>query len=240
MSTVREPWTTRSLPLRGQRGRHVTAFQQWMKSSVLFSVTDLDSGDLKPFLSIQDAKNYLAHQNNARLDEILSELFPDVLPIDASTILDEFAAVFCILIELNSGSTISEFVNLNWNDQRLPCEPSDAVFTDFGEAFHRRFCDVQMKFCVPSFKPKMHRKYDKSRLLPISKARKLSDQGGDATMYEIEVHGEYNKLLGFKVSNIYWQNDLHIVLILQGHRQSPDEYLRLKEVQYRYCPVLRF
>ncbi|CZR54400.1 uncharacterized protein PAC_04284 [Phialocephala subalpina] len=166
-----------------------------MTHSVLYAVIDPDVEERKAFIPIPDAKAHLAYQG--RVDDILLEITGSTIsPIDAETILSEYVAVLCILIEIEKGAAISEFVRRGWNDHQLPCGPNvdDLGFPFRDGDLHQKFCHVQMKFCVPDFSRNMHGDFDETRILPISRKRKISDHGGGATLYEVRVHGIYNKL----------------------------------------------
>lgn len=186
---------------------HVHDFLKWMRTNVLYAVSSADTEERSAFLPISDAKAYLAEDNHVKLDDILDELFsPLEPPVDSGTILSNYTAMFCILIDMGHGAAIGEFVNHDHNDQQLPFDPhreSPAGLPPDTEGdFFEKFCSRQFKFCVPTFPKNMARHYGPDRILPISKKRKLAD-GGNAIIYEIKLHGSYNKLLGGLSTAVY-------------------------------------
>lgn len=80
-----------------------------------------------------------------------------------------------------------------WNDSKLPFEQEPRGFPTYGENFYQRFCELQWKYCVPIFQCGIAKKFDEKRILPIH-TQKWLDQGGNATIYELVVHGAYNQL----------------------------------------------
>jgi hypothetical protein len=170
-----------------------------MRTNLLYAVPYSDTEERSTFLPISNAKAYLAENNHVRLDDILDALFsPEEPPVDSATILSNYTAMFCILVDMGHGAAIGEFVNHDHNDGQLPFDPHHEPpglppVTD-GE-FFKKFCSIQFQFCVPTFPKNMARRFGSDRILPIREKRKLAD-GGSAIIYEIKLHGSYNKLLG--------------------------------------------
>jgi len=149
---------------------------------------------------ISDAKAYLAENKLTKLDDILDELFhPLELPFDSVTILDNYVAVFCILLEMDKGTVIADFVKYELNDWKLPFDPDDEPSPGFptdsdAVGFYELFCKIQWRFCVPSFEKDMTRAFEVDRILPIAKIEMIVDSGS-ALIQMIRLHNSYNSLI---------------------------------------------
>jgi hypothetical protein len=186
-------------PQDSQQRRHTPAidqFRQWMHKNVLYAVSpaaDANDGneDVRcTFVPVGEAKKYLQANNHIALDDILYELFSEP-PVDSETILSNYVAVFCILLDIEEGATIADFVHYDHNDQQLPFDQEPSGLPPGNGT---KFRDKQLRFCVPAFQKLMARHYTEERILPISMKEKLAG-GGTSTIHKIKLHGEYNKLL---------------------------------------------
>jgi hypothetical protein len=151
---------------------------------------------------VDDARAYLEEGNPTRLFDILDELFhPQVPPVDYNTILKQCVAIFCILIDMEMGASIQDFVIYGLNDQKLPFdsrqEPPPGFPPDTGAGgFYGLFCKCQWRFCVPLFEKNMARVFEVDRILPIASWEKVADGSSGSIIHAIRLHSSYNQLSG--------------------------------------------
>jgi len=151
-------------------------------------------------MPLNAVKDYLEADRNARLHQILVALFePEEPQVYADEILQNFIAIFCILLEIGGGKYIGSFTS-TWDlcDQRLPFDPlrapSPFPIVPEDNRFFERFCEKQWRFCVPNFQfPMIRIHFEEKRILPIIQ-KDLIAGGGSAMLYRIRLHGSYNKL----------------------------------------------
>lgn len=113
------PYRKRDQPL-------TTEFLDFIHVNQLYAQTDAEKEERTAFVPLLDVKDYLEARQHARLRDILEELFaPNEPPVDTDTILRNYVAVFCILVEIGRGEAILSLVQLHYcTDRNLPFDSS--------------------------------------------------------------------------------------------------------------------
>lgn len=174
-----------------------------MRGHVLHAITDLNTKESTPFVPVHDARAYLAENNPTRLADILDEIFHrQEPPIDSTTVLNDYVAILCILLETGKGPFFRDFVTHDLKDKKLPFDPHQEpplgfprVLTASGD-FYALFCKNQWKFCVPNFEKNLSRVFHVDQILPIERIQKIADGRSGSVFHEIRLHSSYNFLKG--------------------------------------------
>jgi hypothetical protein len=194
-------------------------FLEWLRKNQSYAKTDPEIEERLAFFPISEVKKALGADNREWLDDILDELFQPDDPPDSVTLLNKYAAVFCILLEIGKGRAIADFIRKELHDQRLPHPNSEPPgFPQYGGdgTFYKRFYAKQWRFCAPEFEKNMDTHFEADRILPIVRKERLGG-GGSATLYEIKLHSSYNLLLpqphSIAVRHLRIFNEMIIMLI---------------------------
>lgn len=156
-------------------------------------VTGEHTAGISDFIPAGDIKAYLCE--GGKLNEILSVLFvnPPYKPWQAEQIIHHFSVVFAILVSINRGHDILNFLKYDsLRDSRLPftVRPQrfpEAIFDDFRVA--------QPRFCAATFTERSWNEFEDERRLPYLE-KKLVNGGGSAEVYRVRIHPNHNKLHG--------------------------------------------
>ncbi|PVH88884.1 hypothetical protein DL98DRAFT_565731 [Cadophora sp. DSE1049] len=179
----------------------VQAFHAFLRKNISYAVVDPNSASARRgFQSIKAIREYFEQNGSTRLRELLLGVwYPDEPLVDPDDILQNYIAVFCILVELGKGTFVEHFSSRDLSDLRLPFDPGQSPQTHFPTItddpnFFRAFCDMQWKYCAPEFKcPMMNIHFEDQRILPIV-SKELIAGGGSALLYRIRLHSLYNRL----------------------------------------------
>ena len=133
--------------------------------------------------------------SHSRVKEILNDILPGQY-VDASYVWNHYRRGFAILLSINEGSYIREFVeHPELQDLRLPFSetppkgfPASSESTLFASFYHQ-----QWRYFPLDLMYKMRGEIPQKAILPIRVQQKLG-RGVSATVYKIEVDEEYNKL----------------------------------------------
>jgi len=178
----------------------IRAFLGWARRNSQYAVLDPNTEERCAFMPLKTVQEYFKQDDGARLNELLVAVFPNRdPPVDSDDIFDNYAQIFCILIETGKGRFIENFSSWNVGDRLLPFDPDDpppAHFPiDTGDPkFYENFCSKQWKFCAPEFRtPMTNIQFHPQRILPIVSKEKIAG-GGNGMLYKIRLHSSYNKL----------------------------------------------
>jgi hypothetical protein len=216
-------------PLQRNHIPPIHDFLEWLRDNVLLAIKDSRTQEIASFVPVNEAKAYLAENRSTRLEDILDELFnPLEPPFDSDTILNSYVAVFCILLEMEKGTAIADFVNHDLNDQKLPFDPNHEPPPGFppdtgAGGFYKLFCERQWRFCVPSFQKNMGKVFQVDRILPIAYNEKIADGGSGAIIQMIKLHSSYNLLAGR--TTVVWRPQNRIRDIGTDWTQNPNDPL---------------
>ncbi|KIW14937.1 hypothetical protein PV08_07724 [Exophiala spinifera] len=162
------------------------------------SVDGVDAaGACARFMPTKDLREYI--KDKYRLRDILKALFePEDPPTNVSpaAILTSCTSVFAILIRIQKGAYISEFLRHGeLFDNHLPFLTKPPAFPSVpNDDFFDRFCKEQWRFCAHTFKDgydDLH--ISNSYILPILKTETLVE-GGAADVQKVTLHPEYDKI----------------------------------------------
>lgn len=183
-------------------------FFLWETQSQVEVVVDFDTNEKVNFVPLADIKTYFGANDARNLTIILQEVFrTEDLPIEPDLILQDHAAVLCILLQIGQGWLIEEFAYYEeLSDRRLPFDSShpqqEFPMIDEDSSLLERFCEKQWMYCVPTFDSHMlHKRFGKQRLLPII-GQELSAIEGQVIKRVVELYGPHNKLLNVAGKNV--------------------------------------
>lgn len=179
----------------------IQAFHAFLQENVSYAVIDHSSTSARrEFQSIKAIREYFEQNGSTRLgDLLLGVWYPDKPLVDPNDILQNYIAVFCILVELRRGTLVEHFCSRDLSDMKLPFDPSQSPPMHFpivsdNPHFFRAFCDTQWKYCAPEFRyPMTNIHFEDQRILPIV-SKELIAGGGSALLYRIRLHPWYNRL----------------------------------------------
>ena len=145
--------------------------------------------DFIPFSAVQE---YLGASQ--RVEELLAAL--SAKNVDAQYVRDHYLRSLAILLLIGQGPMIEHFVRyLSLKDNRLPfrTRPEDFPHSSDSEFFDR-FHEKQWQFCAVDLKYTMDLQLHKEEILPITQKEEIG-RGGNANVFKIVVHSEYNNLV---------------------------------------------
>lgn len=125
-----------------------------------------------------------------------------VLPITREKLSDRHNGcllVFCILLELDRGHLIDQFLRRDICDNRLPINlhslqekaATMGISDSNANALANGFNNLQWQFCPTTFELRMGRKLVVDHILPFHKKKKINDKGATAQLWQIEVAEEF-------------------------------------------------
>ena len=187
---------------------------QWMRKNASYSVIHPDTEERRAFVPLNTIRTHFEELSNTTLSDLLKALFdPAESPVDADDILQNRVQVFCTLLMIGKGEYIEQFTS-SWglSDSRLPFRrespPEDFPVDPADPDFFQKFCNQQWMFCAPEFQsPMRNMKFEEERILPIVHKRQIAG-GGSGMLYEIRLHGSYNKLDPKVTVNIFRSHEL--------------------------------
>ncbi|OBT55671.1 hypothetical protein VE04_06921 [Pseudogymnoascus sp. 24MN13] len=122
-----------------------------------------------------------------------------VLPITREILCDSHNGcllVFCILLELDRGHLIDEFLRQDLCDKYLPInlhslqEKAATMVTSDSKSLANGFNNLQWQFCPVTFDMR-RRKFGADFILPYHKKDKINDKGATAQLWQVEVLEEF-------------------------------------------------
>ena len=178
----------------------VQAFQAFLRENVSYAFVHPSSTSARrEFLSIKAIREYFEQNGSTRLRKLLLGVwYPDEPHVDPNDIMQNYIAVFCILVELGRGTLVEHFFFWDLSDMKLPFDPVQSPPAHFpivsdNPRFFSAFCDMQWKYCVPEFKdPMMNIHFDAQRILPIV-SKELIAGGGSGIMHNVGLDPPYNQ-----------------------------------------------
>lgn len=169
-------------------------FKKWIwKERVAGSQGDYTAG-LDDFVPAGEVEAYL--RQPGKLREILSALLKDDSDdIDAQQLVDRYSVVFAILVCIDYGAYIGNFLpHESLRDARLPFVEKPRRFPDQGlsDAFFQQFQREQARFCAPKIY-EGHHEFEKDERLPFLE-KKCVGAGGSAKVYRVKLHASHDYL----------------------------------------------
>ena len=134
-----------------------------------------------------------------RVESLLRAIFPDADPgklPDADTIRKNHLRNLCILLSISKGRFITNFIEYELIDSKLPHEDRPRHFpVDSGDIkFWNSFFERQWEFSAREFTCGIGLHIDaKEWILPIIEMEEIGD-GGSAVIYKIKLHDDYDSL----------------------------------------------
>ena len=169
----------------------ISRFMEFLGENEIFCESNGTKNE-KKFVCIDAVRAHLEARDCEKLLDILEALFDGADMPDHGTIISSHVAMLCILININKGAFITDFIRAGWSDDRLP-QYSKSADETFPEAnFYEQFWAAQWMFRVAHFTRNIDIKFKKDIILPITKKRLLG-HGGSADIYEIQIHACCNK-----------------------------------------------
>ena len=133
-----------------------------------------------------------------RVEDLLNSLFgkEDGRTIDADVVREHYLRPFAILLCIGEGPMIKHFIHYpSLQDHRLPYRgcPEDFPLSP-DPTFFERFQNQQWQFCAAELEYNRNIYLHKEEILPIIDKREIG-HGGNAVIYKIVVHEEYDRLV---------------------------------------------
>jgi hypothetical protein len=170
---------------------------QWLREHSVATCVGSSASSSQRFVLRQAARRYFDYD---RLIPILESVLPDEDDAGrvASLILnsngdpgDGYLFVFFILLRFHHAQDIESFLEEDTlSDKNLPYQ-NDAQFPH-GVDFNT-FCEYQMPFCAPHFRPNTRKHFARNLILPIEEIEPIDD-GTSAKLYRIKLHSEFDYL----------------------------------------------
>lgn len=150
---------------------------------------------LDDFVPAGEVEAYL--RQSGKLRAILNALFGDGGgDIDARQILTRYSVVFAILVSVDHGEYIGNFLPYDsLCDARLPFSDRPARFPlvhGGSNVLFDRFQAAQARFCASKFTGG-HHKFEREERLPFLE-KKLVGEGGSAKVYRVKIHAKHDDL----------------------------------------------
>lgn len=112
------------------------------------------------------------------------------------TILQQYLAVFSILLSIGKGKYLNRCIERRYNDERLPLldKPRHFPTCDNG-SFFDTFFDAQWRFCPATLtKNLINLQIEPEQILPLKRRDRVMSNASSVT-YLVEVHEEYDFLI---------------------------------------------
>ena len=181
-----------------EQDEETQAFWAWYRSSATKQdgLTGSSHSIPRHFIPFSTVRQYLG--SPGRVEALLKSIFPNEtdVTIDANVIRQHYLRTLAILVLLWKGPLIQHFVQYrNLNDDHLPYHSRPDDFPDSSDpAFFEHFSKKQWQFCAIDLEYNMHVRLHEEEILPIFRKKKIG-QGGNAVIYRVDVHEEYNSLV---------------------------------------------
>lgn len=131
------------------------------------------------------------------LDRLLREnLEKDEHVPQTETILQQYLAVFSVLLSIGKGKYLNRCIERRYNDERLPLldKPRHFPTSDNGPFFDA-FFDAQWKFCPATLtKNLINFQIEPEQILPLKRREKIMSSAS-SVIYLVEVDEEYDFLI---------------------------------------------
>ena len=183
-----------------EQDEEIQAFWKWVKASETrrsgvggsSHVTRCD------FIPPSAVNEYLGAQG--RVEGLLGSIFrhetSSIMAINTEGIRRHYLRSLAVLLLIGKGPMIKHFVQYtSLQDQHLPhrSRPEDFPFSSDASFFHE-FFKQQWQFCAMDLEYNMNLHLHEEEILPITHKEEVG-HGGNAVIYKIEVHENYNKLV---------------------------------------------
>ncbi|KAN0092430.1 hypothetical protein V8E51_018277 [Hyaloscypha variabilis] len=198
-------------------------FSTWYARSKIPGSITADLQNSHGFIPTSLLYAYFENSLRERLLESTTETnFPRFSSYELQLIHNRYLKVFSILLLLNHGSLIRNFmVDEKLSDSFLPFESRPAQLpNDLFDAFYEQ----QWSFCATVLFDQMDVEFHPRIILPITEKQKLAD-GGTSEVYKITLHPEYNGLIMSSRESGYALRPLGNTFVLKTFRtESAEEY----------------
>lgn len=160
------------------------------------------------------------------LDGLLKEVLEEEEHItQADTILQQYLAVFAILLSIGKGKYLNRCVERDYNDERLPLfdRPRHFPKSEHG-SFFDEFFDAQWRFCpVKLTKNPVNLQIEPEQIFPLRRREQVGSNTSSTT-YLVEFHEEYDLLSD---DNPIFDIDLDVGKVREFHqpRMIPDKLI---------------
>lgn len=111
----------------------------------------------------------------------------------SDTVLEQYLAVFTILLSIGKAQHLNRFIERDYNDDRLPFfdRPRHFPKTESG-SFFDAFFDAQWQFCPVRFaKNPVNLQIEPEQILPLKSKEKIKSNAR-STIYRVELHEDYD------------------------------------------------
>jgi len=181
--------------MQPEEDEEIQSFRKWSSSSRRPGIGGSSHVTPCEFIPLSAVKEYF--EANQRVENLLVSLFgTEASRIDAEAVRNHYLRPLAILLFLGEGPMIKRFVRFrSLQDQHLPYRTLPKDFPknadpNFFENFHKQ----QWQFCAAELEYKMDLYLYAEDILPVKHKSEIG-RGGDAVVFEITVHEEYNKLV---------------------------------------------
>ena len=181
-----------------EQGEDIQHFWAWYRSPKTRQPGLNGSGHGTPceFIPLSAVQQYLGTPR--RVEALLSSIFRDEtnITIDADLIRHHYLRSLAILLIVGKGPMIQHFVKYrSLQDHYLPhrIRPADFPWSS-DPTFFEHFSKEQWQFCAMDLEYNMHHDVHKDDIFPITLKAEIGC-GGNAVIFRINVHEEYNKLV---------------------------------------------
>jgi hypothetical protein len=180
----------------------VDDFKSWLKAKSVTTAVDkatvVPTEKLRTFLPANRLQQYFSKTEKADNLKTLLETASKNLAeeFDVELVRNSFQKIFAILILVDRGPMIANFLGEGISDSHLPFvrgHEETPIEVKFGQSFYETFCEAQWQFCSPSLHHGMDENYDERAILPFISKDEIHE-GDSAKIYQIKVHSEYNRL----------------------------------------------
>ena len=180
-------------PLQPNHTASIQRFLEWQRTSSRRGT--LGPKEEKTGHYIPRSALHAYFHSHSKVKEILTDLLPGQY-VDASYVWNHYRWGFAILLSINEGSYIREFVeHSELQDSRLPFPetPPKGFPASSDNKLFASFYNQQWIYHPLDLRYRMRGQIPENVILPIQVQEKLG-RGGSANVYKIEVDEEYNKL----------------------------------------------
>lgn len=180
-----------------EHDQEIQAFHQWVSLSETRrkGIGGSSHTTACDFIPRSAVKRYLGA--NHRVEDLLSSLFgKEASSIDAEVIRQHYLRPLAILLLIGEGLMIKHFVHYpSLRDNHLPYGNRTKDFPLSSDpTFFERFSNHQWRFCATDLEYNMDLHLHEEEILPITDKQEIG-HGGNAVIFKINIHEEYNKLV---------------------------------------------
>ena len=174
------------------------AFGRWYKSSKTrqCGLNGSSHGTSCEYVTPSTVKRFMGAEG--RVEALLGSIFRnnEDTTMNADLIRQHYQISLAILLIIGKGPMIQHFVRYpSLQDRYLPHRNCPADFPFSSDAtFFERFSKEQWQFCATDLEYNMDRYVHKEDILPFTNKLEIGS-GGNAVVYQVDVHEEYNKLV---------------------------------------------